>query len=403
MSINITKQHARRIALYSQLLVEPPRITGKKVVLDLIEHLGYIQIDTLSVVQRAHHHTLWNRYPDYKKEYLLDLQSKDRKVFEYWGHAASYLPMKDYRFYQHRMNAADDPNSKWEKDRLEKYGYLLEPVMSEIHEKGPCQAKDLELPGISFKREKSLPWDSTQLRFALNMLVFMGQLMITERKNFQKYYDLTERVLPSNVDTTLPTREELGRFLAQKALQSYGIATENEIRNHIFLGSKELIAETIKAMMHAREIEEIMLEGIDQNYYAKTDFLSKHDIPNVSNRVVLLSPFDNLIIQRDRIQKLFDFNYALECYVTPKKRVHGYFVCPILWKNRLVGRLDPKADRKNKTLILKNIFFEDWFDDFDEFIPHFLDALKNFRNFNECEEIIIESIRPKKLLKQLKL
>ena len=401
MAFKISKQRARQIVLHSQLLDQPAQKTGKHPVLDIIEHLGYVQVDTLSVIQRAHHHTIWNRFPKYQKKYLLELQSKDKKIFEYWGHAASYLPMKDYWFYQHRMNNADDPNSKWEKERLEKYGYLLEPILKEVQEKGPCQARDLELPGMTFKKGKNLPWESTQVRFALNMLVFMGQLMIAERKKFQKYYDLTERVLPSTVVTTLPSRKELGRFLVKRALQSFGIATDNEIRNHIFLGSKELIAGTIHHMLHTEEIEEVEIEDIDQIYYTLKGFIRDFDISAIPNRAVILSPFDNLIIQRDRVERLFDFNYALECYVTPKKRVHGYFVTPILWKDRLVGRLDPKADRKHKKLILKNIFFEEDFDEFDEFLPAFSDALKTFRDFNECEEIVIDSINPKTLLKEL--
>jgi len=401
MAFKISRQRARQIVLHSQLLDQPAQKTGKQAVLDIIEHLGYVQVDTLSVIQRAHHHTLWNRSPKYQKKYLLELQSKDKKIFEYWGHAASYLPMKDYRFYQHLMNNADDPNSKWEKERLEKYGYLLEPILKEVEEKGPCQAKDLELPGMTFKKGKNLPWESTQVRFALNMLVFMGQLMITERKKFQKYYDLTERVLPSTVETTLPSREELGRFLVKKALQSYGIATENETRNHIFLGSRDLIFETINAMLYTGEIEEVEVEGITQRYYGQIDYINEQNISKLPNRVLILSPFDNLIIQRDRVRRLFDFDYALECYVTPKKRIHGYFVTPILWKDKLVGRFDPKADRKHKKLILKNIFFEEGFDEFNEFLPAFSDALKSFRDFNECEEIVIDSINPKTLLKEL--
>ncbi|MBN2016817.1 MAG: YcaQ family DNA glycosylase [Candidatus Cloacimonetes bacterium] len=387
--ITLSKDEARNLALHTQLLNDVSNITpDKNGLYDIIDHLGYVQLDTLSVVKRAHHHTLWNRHPEYDPEMLLELQRDDKRTFEYWGHAASYLPMRNYRFYQHRMNNADDPNSKWEKDRLEKYGYLFEPIMTEVREKGPCQAKDLELPGISFKKAKNLPWESTQVRFALNMLVFMGKLMIAERRKFQKYYDLTERVLPPHVDTTLPSRTELGRFLVKRALQSYGIATAKDVKDHIFLASTALIHETIKEMVGNGEIIKISVQGDEKStYYALPSTIENLKRIPEPKRTIILSPFDNLIILRDRMRRLFDFEYALECYVTPSKRVYGYFVCPILWKNKLVGRLDPKADRKTNKLILKNIVFEDGFDEYDEFLSSFKKMLTEFMIFNECEEV----------------
>lgn len=398
----LSNAEARSLALHAQLLNRVDITPDKNGIYDIINHLGYVQLDTISVIRRAHHHTLWNRQPDYSPEMLLELQRDDKRIFEYWGHAASYLPMKDYRFYQHQMNSAEDPHSKWEKERLEKYGYLLEPIMAEVREKGSCQAKDLDLPGITFKQGKHFPGPTTQVRFALNMLVFRGQLMISGRRNFQKYYDLTERVLPSDIDTTLPSHKELGRFLVKRALQSYGIATARDVRYHIYLAGTSLIQDILKEMLGSGEIIEVSVEGDEKNiYYAFPSTLENvHFVPE-QTRMLLLSPFDNLIILRDRMQRLFYFSYALECYVTPAKRVHGYFVCPLLWKDRLVGRLDPKADRKKKQLHLKNIFFEQGFDEFEEFLPSFAEMLIEFMKFNECEEIVIDSMRPEKLRKRL--
>ncbi len=398
--IKLSLSNARLLALHAQLLTDSAPTTHRKNgVYEIIDHLGYVQLDTLSVVQRAHHHTLWNRHHAYDPDMLLELQRDDKLIFEYWGHAASFLPMKDYRFYQHRMNRAEDPNSKWEKERLQKYGYLLEPILAEVREKGPCQAKDLDLPGISFKKGKNLPWESTQVRFALNMLVFMGQLMIAERKKFQKYYDLTERVLPSHIDTTFPTEKELGRFLVTRALQSYGIATAKGIKNHIFLAGNGIIPKALDEMLGSGEVVKVSITDNDDRseYFTLPKTLENLAAIPVPARVVLISPFDNLIIQRDRLKRLFNFDYALECYVTPNKRVDGYFVCPILWKDRFVGRLDPKADRKTKKLILKNIFFEKDFDEFEEFLPSFARTLLDFMKFNDCEEIVVESMRPKKM------
>ena len=404
--ITLSPSDARSVALHAQLLNAPTHITNSKNgVYDIIDHLGYVQLDTLSVVQRAHHHTLWNRHPDYNLEMLLELQRDDKLIFEYWGHAASYLPMKDYRFYQHRMNSSDDPNSKWEKERIEKYGYLLDPVMAQVREKGHCQSKDIELPEITFKQGKQYPNPTTQIRFALNMLVFSGQLMISERKNFQKYYDLTERVLPSHINTAFPTEQELGRFLVTRALQSYGIASAKGIKNHIFLAGNGIILKALDEMLCSGEIVKVNVADNDDTaeYFTFPKTLESHATIPAPTRAVLISPFDNLIIQRDRLKWLFNFDYALECYVTPNKRVDGYFVCPILWKDRFVGRLDPKADRKTKKLIFKNIFFEKDFDEFEEFLPSFKKMLTEFMKFNDCEEIVIDSIQPGRLLKSLKI
>ena len=403
MSIKLTVFEARSIVLHAQLLNNATNITAdKNGIYEIIDHLGYVQLDTLSVVQRAHHHTLWNRHSDYKQDMLLELQRDDKLIFEYWGHAASYLPMKDFRFYQHRMNKADDPNSKWEKERLEKYGYLLDPVMKQVREKGPCQSKDIELPNITFKQGKHFPNPTTQVRFALNMLVFRGQLMISERKKFQKYYDLTERVLPSHIDTTFPIEQELGRFLVTRALKGYGIASARGIKNHIFLAGNGVLQNALNEMISSREVVKVNIADDTTEYFAFPKTLENFTSIPAPTRTMLIFPFDNLIIQRDRLKRLFGFNYALECYVTPSKRVDGYFVCPILWKDRFVGRLDPKADRKKKQLILKNIFFEEGFDEFEEFLPSFANTLIDFMKFNGCEEILIDSIRPEKLLKKLK-
>lgn len=154
----LSKAEARNLALHTQLLNEVSDITtGKKGVYEIIDHLGYVQLDTLSVVKRAHHHTLWNRHPAYDPDMLIELQRDDKLIFEYWGHAASYLPMKDFRFYQHRMNNADDPNSKWEKERLQKYGYLLEPIWVKSVKRDLARQRISSYPGFRSRRGKIFP------------------------------------------------------------------------------------------------------------------------------------------------------------------------------------------------------------------------------------------------------
>jgi uncharacterized protein YcaQ len=140
----------------------------------------------------------------------------------------------------------------------------------------------------------------------------------------------------------------------------------------------------------------------DKNYHAFPETMEKSSsLKRLPNKVILLSPFDNLIIQRDRTKRLFGFDYALECYTPPAKRIYGYYVLPILWRDKLVGRLDPKTDRKKKTLIIRNLVFEDGFSQYEEFLPAFADSMASFARFNKCEKLEFEKVSPAKTRKKL--
>jgi uncharacterized protein YcaQ len=392
--VPISLAMARRMALNAQLLDGQTNLaTGKEGIAQTIETLGYVQIDTIAVIRRAHHHTLWTRRPDYRPKMLHELQAKDRRVFEYWGHAASYLPMSDYRYYLPRMRGFNDPKNKWEKQRLEKHGHLMDPVLERIRQEGPLTSKDF-VPPPGTKR--GTWWDWKPAKVALELLFWRGDLMITERRNFQRVYDLTERVLPDDIDTSLPDDDELGQFLVRRALSAYGLAQEKEIRDHIHAASSKVIAKALNDLVDAGEVIPLKIEA-DENadYYALPEAIEQSaQLEQGPRRVFLISPFDNLIIQRERTKRLFGFDYALECYLPAAKRKYGYFVLPILWDDSFVGRLDPKAERKKKTLIVRNLVFEPTFSAFDDFLPAFAEELVNFARFNQCDTIKLEQISP---------
>jgi len=400
--IPITFEMAKRLILNKQLLDGYTSLPdGKEGVAQTIEKLGYIQIDTISVIQRAHHHTLWTRRQDYDPRMLHELQVNDRRVFEYWSHASSYLPLKDYRYYLHRMSHFDDPVNKWEKDRLKKYGYLMAPVLERIRKEGPLSSKDFEsLPDS--ERSDSMYWKPAKM--ALNLLVFKGELMITERRNFQKVYDLTERVLPENTDTRLPDNDELGKFFVKKALSSYGVAQETEIYEHLQIADKKVISKSLQDLINDNLVIPVTIKKNAQiKYYTLTETFENMEIlKETPSQVHFLSPFDNLIIQRNRIKQLFEFDYALECYVPPAKRKYGYFVLPIIWGDQFIGRMDPAVERKKKTLIFRRLFIEPEFKDFDHFLPLFANKLRNFARFNECSTLKVEKIFPARLQESLK-
>ncbi len=399
-SIDLSREHAVRLSLDSQMLLDTPDLPeGKEAVALTIERLGYIQIDTISVVQRAHHHTLWTRFPDYDPEMLHTLQAKDRRVFEFWGHAASYLPIKDYRYYLPRMRSFSDPKDKWAKQRLSKCGHLMDGILDRIRNEGPLGSKEFK---SNPDAKPGQWWDWKPAKIALELLFWRGDLMVTERRNFHRIYDLTERVLPDHVDISMPDDSELGQFLVRRALSSYGIASGKEIVNHLHAASRETILNAIQDLVDEGIVVRVSIENEDR-YYALSDTIHNSTLSSsAAPKVFLLSPFDNLIIQRDRTSRLFGFDYVLECYMPEIKRKHGYFVLPVLWGNRLVGRLDPKADRKKRIMIIRNLRFEPDFDLFDEFLMPFARKLVEFAAFNNCRKIEFNSVTPRTIGASLK-
>jgi len=402
----LTRESARRIALKAQMLdgcTDLP--SGKEGVAQTIERLGYIQIDTIAVIKRSHHHTLWTRRADYDEEMLHELQAKDRRVFEYWGHAMSYMPMFDYRYILPRIRNFSNHKSKWAQYSLAKCRDILPAVLERIRKEGPLSSKDFSPPPGT---KRGTWWDWKPAKVALELLFWRGDLMITERQNFQKIYDLTERVLPDHIDTTMPNDDELGRFFVIRALSALGIAGQTDIQRYMQPGTardsglqiagKNIIEKALRDLLDAKEVISVILEKNENTvYYALSDaFQNIIHQKETTDGVFLLSPFDNLIIQRQRTKRIFGFDYALECYVPVEKRKYGYFVLPILWGDRFVGRLDPKSDRKTKTLVVRSLVFEPSFKSFDTLLPLLAQRFVDFARFNGCEHIAFEKVSPKK-------
>jgi len=399
---NVSPNTARRLALHVQLLDGRTRLPhDKEGVARTIEQLGYVQIDTIAVIQRAHHHTLWSRCSGYHPDTLHELQAVDRRVFEYWGHAASYLPMSDYRFYLPRMHGFEEPHRKWEKQRIEKYGHLMPAVLERIRKEGPLSSKDFIPPE---KKKGTGWWDWRPTKVALELLFWRGELMITERRNFHRIYDLAERVLPPRVDLTVPTDKELGCFLVRRALGAYGIAREQEIREHIHGHDKSVYRQALNDLTESSDLVTVTIgKDMDTDFYALPEALEiAATLKKTSPRLHLLSPFDNLIIQRDRTQRLFGFDYRLECYTPAPKRQYGYFCLPILWGERLVGRLDPKAERKRRTLVIRLLQLEEGFKVTDRFCKALVGKLAELAQFNECDRVELKRCSPAGIKKTIK-
>lgn len=385
-TIVLSKEKARRFFLDQQLLTHNILPKGKSGTLRVIDKLGYVQIDTINVVERSHHLVLHARLADYRQDYLHTLQAKDKKLFEYWAHAASFIPIKDYRYYLPVIRRKPKPGS-WFDRWTRKNPRLIKDVRKRIEKEGPLTPADF---GDVENRKRGTWWDWKPAKAALEVLFWRGELMIKERRNFQRVYDLTERVLPAGLDTRLPTEDEEKRFFVQRALDTLGIATVQDMNRYIGISGR--LDRWIRQMEKAEEISEVGVQGSNRPYYV----LSKN-LPQLLNRrkvtndkVRLLSPFDNLIILRDRTAALFDFKYSLECYVPKNKRKYGYFSLPILWQDKLVGRIDPKADRHRRVLVINNLHLEKNIESPDGFSSAFADALNTFCKFNACEHINLD-------------
>jgi uncharacterized protein YcaQ len=333
---------------------------------------------------------------------MLDrLQAEDRSVFEYWGHAASYLPMSDYRFYMPRMHSLRNPQNKWVRRIWEKHGHLLKPLLERVQKEGPLSARDL---ASSSEAKRGPWWGWTSGKAALELLFWQGDLMVTARRNFERVYDLTERVLPNGIDTRMPDSDELGRFLVRRALSAYGIAREREIHNHIPAADKAVMHAALQELLESGEVVPVCFaDEARADYFALSSMMEiSSKTRRHSRRLHILSPFDNLIIQRDRMKRLFDFDYTIECYVPAAKRRYGYFVLPILWQGELIGRLDPKADRAQRVLIIRKLFLEREPKNRDIFLASLATKLREFAAFNDCDEIKIEKTAPGTLKRELK-
>jgi uncharacterized protein YcaQ len=400
----LSLEQARTLVLREQRLLNPILTKGKKGALSVIEQLGYLQIDTLSVVARSHHHTLWSRLPDYREPFLNELLEKDKSIFEYWSHAASYLPMADYRYSLPVKKLYADGKSHWFAQDKKMNRYVLDKIKAE----GPLQSKDFE-----FKREDKGNWYNWKpAKQALEQLFMEGKLMVARRQNFQKVYDLAERVVPGSIDTTLPDRKEYAAYLIRKAIQAYGISSESEL-NYLRKGWKEVISSEVKRMLKTGELISLNIETLKDTYLTTpekvqslipTTLLSGKDTLS-SGIMHFLSPFDNVVIQRKRLNNLFGFDYNIECYVPEPKRKYGYWCLPLLYNNTFVARFDPKADRAGKVFYIKSMHFEKTFSPNELFNEAFTRKLKEFATFNGCKEIVIQKADKtwkKKIISMLK-
>ncbi|WP_218838667.1 winged helix-turn-helix domain-containing protein [Halopseudomonas pelagia] len=379
----------RRLALAAQgLLQAQPFGRGLPGARNAINHIGYVQVDTISVLQRAHHHVLRSRVPDFKPA-MTNQMLRDGDIFEYWAHAAAFLPIADFRFSLPYKNAIKGGQTHWFKNPDRK---LMAELLARIGSDGPLRSRDLESAGP----KRAGWWDWKPDKKALEQLYMQGDLMVSAREGFQKTYDLTERVLPAHVDTTMPSVQEFAAHIVDQQLRCHGLVS---LKGLTYLRRNPELREAVKELIKARlahgDLQQVVLAGGDV-FILPTGALER-PLPRLNSRMLILSPFDNSVIQRDRLKALFQYDYQLECYVPEAKRRHGYFCLPLLYRDEFVGRMDCKAHRKTRHLQIKTLHFEPHRFAEGSVITAFLDAIAAFCRFQECDSVSLTNSDPKHL------
>ena len=343
----MTKSEARRIWLRAQRLdTTAPFGDGPTATAAAVEHLGYVQIDTINVIERCHHHILWNRIPDYRRADLRQAQSVDRSVFEYWTHALSYVPSKDIRFFIPAMRLHKREGHKWftsvtPADQRK--------VMRLIRRDGALTIRDIEDDVLV---DKEHLWASRKpSKRALQLLFYSGVLTIAERNGMLKTYELMTRHFGWDKPPKPASAREVIVYLLDRALRAQGIVSLDSIC-HLDAPSKASVGRLIEARVRRGELVPVALEGAGkQAHWARPDVLEAEAA--ASQLVHILSPFDPLIIQRKRTHLVFDYEHRFEAYVPKEKRKFGYFALPVLAGEDIVAALDLKTDRQNRKLLVQ--------------------------------------------------
>lgn len=364
----------RSLALRQQGLNEPHQFgEGLSGTRHAIEHLGYVQIDTISVVERAHHHVLWSRVPCYEPDHLNSLIS-GKHIFEYWYHAASYLPMRDYRYALPQMESVRRGESRYFSHGDKR---LMGEILARVKGEGAMRHRDID----KGSKGDGNWWNFGPGRRAIETLFMQGDLMICERNGMEKVYDLAERCLPRDVDQSMPSVAEYAAYLFDTTLRAHGVFTWKQLL-HLKVGSP--LRDAMRKVLDQRiEAGVVKTMAADRDTFY-VDVAAIEQASPVEPEVKVLSPFDNLVIHRERLSSLFKFDYRIECYVAAPKRQFGYFCMPILFGDSLVARVDCKAHRDEQRLEVLSLHLEDGELDKDYFFPALAQELRRFAEFNRC-------------------
>ncbi len=381
----------RRLAIEKQQLVRRPESTDKDTLEQIIWHIGLLQLDSISVTARSHYLVMLARAGLYDVADL-DALLPERFLFEYWAHAACLIPMKDLEYFEPRMRIRTrEQYAGWFKRMGNDPDALLQLVKDEIEARGPLSSKDFDTP----RPGKGGWWNLKPAKYALEYLFETGELMIDRRESFRRYYDLANRVLAHTDDTYDHTVDDYRRWATLNGLRHIGVGTIPHIGDYYRVSRSKTghAKQHLEALMAEEAVIEVEVTGWEEPAYIYHRDLERidelEDSSDESQLTVFLSPFDNLIWHRERTEALFDFYYRIEVYTPKEQRKYGYYVLPILHNGQLVGRIDPKINRKQKQFIIHALHLEPGVTVDDALVDGLTGAIREFMQFHNCATVTI--------------
>jgi uncharacterized protein YcaQ len=363
----VTTEAARLLLMGAQeLLAEPGRKASAASLRKLVSRMGFVQLDSISFVERAHHLTLLSRLDGYRREHLARLLERDRSLFEHWTHDASAIPSEWFAHWKPRFERAGERirRSLWWRERMgARPERIIDAVRERIEREGPLRSQDFEHEAGDGSTGSSAWWGWKPRKAALEYLWRTGELMVARREKFQKVYDLTGRVFPEHQSVPRPSEEEHVEWACSTALERLVVATPKEIAEFWDSIEQARAKRWCEEAARAGRITPVVVEPLGTERprpaYALADWERRLTrLPAPPTRTRLLSPFDPVLRDRARLRRLFDFDYRFEAFVPEPARVHGYYVLPVLEGDRLVGRIDPKLHRDERLLKVRRIFWE---------------------------------------------
>ncbi|MBI3958269.1 MAG: YcaQ family DNA glycosylase [Chloroflexi bacterium] len=367
--IVVTLEEARRLAVLAQRLAGPRPPATKEKVMELFHALNCVQIDPIRAVERTQLLVLWSRLGAFDPALLDRLQGEDRLIFEAWAHCASYVLTEDFPLFAHHMTDEYDGGGVWgERIRtwMDANAALRQHILDRLAAAGPLATPDFEDVSV-------VPWESTggwsngrTVTRMLDFLYYNGTVLSVGRKGNTKYWHLAERWLPPGTDQSEWGEEDVVRRTTHKSLRALGIATAKQINNHFIRKRYPGLAQRLAELQEEGVAVPARIVGSDGEMWADKWLIHRESLPGLDAirrggwqpRTVLLSPFDNLICDRERTQQLWDFYYRIEIYVPAAKRQYGYYVLPILHGDRFIGRIDSKMDRKSGVYTIHALYPE---------------------------------------------
>ncbi|HTE19179.1 MAG TPA: crosslink repair DNA glycosylase YcaQ family protein [Armatimonadota bacterium] len=392
--MQISLAGARALLLAAQGLDQPHPVAGKEDVLASVRRMGALQIDTIHVVARSHLLVLWSRLGAFEPRWLDELLAEGA-LFEYWSHAACFLPTEDFRLYRPAMlhRRADSTREGW----LQQHSEVAERVLERIRREGPVRAAEW----VRSDGRAGEWWDRKPEKAALEELYNTGIVMIARREGFQRVYDLQERVLPGWSDGVLPSAEEIERELALNAVRALGVAPARWVPDY-FRRLKRGSAALLQTLAAEGALVPVSVPDLgDEPAYVHPDHLHLAEAAAAwelrSSVTTLLSPFDPVVWDRARARELFGFEYRIEVYTPAERRKFGYFTLPILHRGALVGRLCPKAHRREGIFEVRQLHLEPGVTVTEEFIAALGGALHDSADWHGTPQVVIRQSDPPEL------